>query len=403
MTAKRRLAQPEFIALIAMLFSTIALSIDAMLPALTQMGQQLSPENPENATLVVGVFVMGMGIGTFFAGPLSDAYGRKPIIIFGFAIYTIGALWAGAASDLDGVLMGRFLQGLAVAGPRVAGVALVRDIYSGEKMASIMSFAMTVFALVPAIAPSMGQLIMLGFGWRAIFYSFAIFALVVSLWVGLRQPETNLPEMRRPLSMTSIWSAIKDCFGNRVFRYSVLTQIAVYSGLFSVVSTVQPVYAQTFDRAETFPLFFAASAIISMPASVVNAKLVLKFGMRIMIKTALIGIVFTSAAGLALWIVGLMNVWVFFVWATCLFVSVGFVFGNLNALAMEPLGHIAGMAASISGAVSAVAAALLAMPISLSFDGTPLSLLTGVLIFQTAALLLMIRLGPREAPVELDA
>lgn len=403
MPAKQRLAQPEFIALIAMIFSTIALSIDAMLPALTQMGQQLSPENPENATLVVGVFVMGMGFGTFFAGPLSDAYGRKPVIIIGFAIYTIGALWAGAASDLDGVLMGRFLQGLAVAGPRIAGVALVRDLYSGEKMASIMSFAMTVFALVPAIAPSLGQVIMLGFGWRAIFYSFAIFALIVSLWVGLRQPETNLTDTRRPLSVTSIWAAAKDCFNNRVFRYSVLAQIAVYSALFSIVSTIQPVYAQTFDRAETFPLFFAASAIISMPASVINAKLVLKSGMRIMIKTALIGIVFTSAAGLALWILGFMNVWVFFAWATCVFVSVGFVFGNLNALAMEPLGHIAGMAASISGAVSAVAAAALAMPISLSFDGTPLSLLTGVLVFEVAALFLMIRLGPRDASVELEA
>lgn len=403
MPATRRLAQPEFIALIAMLFSTIALSIDAMLPALTQMGQELSPENPENATLVVGIFVMGMGIGTFFAGPLSDAYGRKPVIIIGFAVYTVGAIWAGAASDLDGVLMGRFLQGLAVAGPRVAGVALVRDLYSGEKMASIMSFAMTVFALVPAIAPSMGQLIMLGFGWRAIFYSFAIFALIASFWVGMRQPETHLPEARRPLSAKAVWSAIKECFGNRVFRFSVLAQIAVYSALFSVVSTIQPVYAQTFDRAETFPLFFAASALISMPASVINAKLVLKFGMRIMIKSALIGIVFTSFAGLALWLIGLMNVWLFFAWATCLFISVGFVFGNLNALAMEPLGHIAGMAASISGAVSAVVSAMLAMPISLSFDGTPLSLLTGVLVFQITALLLMIRLGPREQPIELQA
>lgn len=402
MPATRRLAQPEFIALIAMLFSAIALSIDAMLPALTQMGQQLSPDNPENATLVVTVFVMGMGLGTFFVGPLSDAYGRKPVIIIGFAVYSVGAIWAGAASDLDGVLMGRFLQGIAVAGPRVAGVALVRDLYSGEKMASIMSFAMTVFALVPAIAPSMGQLIMLGFGWRAIFYSFAIFALIVSLWVGLRQPETNLPETRRPLSAKAIWSAIKECFANRVFTYSVLAQIAVYSALFSVVSTVQPVYAETFDRAETFPLFFAASALISMPASVVNAKLVLKFGMRIMIKTALVGIVFTSSAGLALWLMGMMNVWVFFAWATCVFVSVGFVFGNLNALAMEPLGHIAGMAASISGAVSAVVSAMLAMPISLSFDGTPLSLLTGVLVFEIAALLLMIRLGPREQPAELQ-
>lgn len=403
MPAPRRLSQPEFIALIAMLFSTIALSIDAMLPALTEMGQQLSPENPENATLVVTVFVMGMGLGTFFVGPLSDAYGRKPVIIIGFAIYTVGALWAGSAADLEGVLMGRFLQGMAVAGPRVAGVALVRDLYSGEKMASIMSFAMTIFALVPAIAPSMGQLIMLGFDWRAIFYSFAIFALIASLWVGLRQPETNLLETRRPLSISAMLSAIKECFANRVFTYSVLAQIAVYSALFSVVSTIQPVYAETFDRADTFPLFFAASAVISMPASVVNAKLVLRYGMRIMIKSALIGIVIASAAGLTLWLVGLMNVWVFFAWATCTFFSIGFVFGNLNALAMEPLGHIAGMAASISGAVSSVVSAMLAIPISLSFDGTPLSLLSGVLVFEVVALLLMLRLGPRQQPLELQS
>ena len=300
MPVTRRLAQPEFIALIAMLFSTIALSIDAMLPALTEMGQELSPENPERATLVVGVFVMGMGIGTFFAGPLSDAYGRKPVILIGFAFYTLGALWAGSSSDLDGVLMGRFLQGLAIAGPRVACVALVRDLYQGEKMASIMSFAMTVFALVPALAPSLGQLILLGFGWRAIFYAFAIFALFGSLWVGLRQPETLLPEARNKLSVSAVGRAIKECFGNRVFFYSVATQVAVYSALFSLVSTVQPVYAQTFDKAESFPLFFAASALISMPASVINAKLVMRFGMRIMIKSALFGVVITSTLGLSL-------------------------------------------------------------------------------------------------------
>ncbi|MFY0597188.1 MAG: multidrug effflux MFS transporter [Cognatishimia sp.] len=403
MSTKPRLSQPEFIALIAMLFSTIALSIDAMLPALTQMGQQLSPENPENATLVVGIFVIGMGIGTFFAGPLSDAYGRKPVILIGFAIYTIGALWAGSASDLEGVLMGRFLQGLAVAGPRVAAVALVRDLYSGEKMASIMSFAMTVFALVPAVAPALGQFIMLSFGWRAIFYSFAIFAFIVSLWVGVRQPETNQKESRRPLSATSIWSAVKECFANRVFRYSVMTQVVVYAALFSEVSTIQPVYAQTFDSADTFPLFFAASALISMPASAINARLVLKFGMRVMIKSALTGIVLATVIGLALWLTNLMNVWIFCVWVTCVFVSIGFVLGNLNALAMEPLGHVAGMAASISGAISAVLAALLAIPISLSFDGTPLSLIAGVLVFETIALLLMLRLGPREQPAELAA
>ncbi len=403
MSTKPRLGQAEFIALIAMLFSTIALSIDAMLPALTQMGAELSPLEPENATLVVGIFVLGMGVGTFFAGPLSDAYGRKIIILLGFAFYTLGALWAGLATDLEGVLAGRFLQGLAVAGPRIASLAMVRDLYSGEKMASIMSFAMTVFALVPAIAPSMGQAVMNLFGWRAIFFSFAIFALVGSLWLGLRQPETHPREKRKPLSARTIWSALKECFANRVFRFSVATQMMVYSALFSIVSMVQPVYAQTFDMEARFPLFFAASALLSMPASVINGKLVLKFGMRILIKSALIGIAATSTIALALWLSGAMNVWVFFAWTTTLFLSIGFVFGNLNALAMEPLGHIAGMAASISSAVATVGAAAFAMPISLSFDGTPLSLLIGVLVFQMIALMLMLRLGPRVTPAAQQA
>lgn len=395
MTSPRRLSQPEFIALIAMLFSAIALSIDAMLPALTEMGQELSPSAPENASLVVGIFVLGMGIGTFFAGPLSDAYGRKPTILIGFAIYTAGALWAGASADLDGVLMGRFLQGLAVAGPRVASQALIRDLYSGERMAAIISFAMTVFALVPAIAPALGQVIMIGFGWRAIFYAFAIFALVISLWVAIRQPETHPPEARRRISISMMRDGAKACLANRVFRYSVLIQIVVFAALFSLISSIQPIYATTFDMARAFPWFFAASALISMPANILNAKLVVRYGMRKMITWALVGIVTASSLGLLLWVAGLMSVWVFFAWATSIFVSIGFILGNLNALAMEPLGHVAGMAASISGAVSAMAAGALSIPISLSFNGTPLPLLTGVFLFEATALLLMLRLGPR--------
>lgn len=395
MSSPRRLSQPEFIALLAMLFATIAFSIDAMLPALTQIGQELSPSEPENATLVIGIFVLGMGIGTFVAGPLSDAYGRKPIILGGFAIYTVGAVWAGLASDLDQVLMGRFLQGIAVAGPRVAGQALVRDLYSGERMASIISFAMTIFSLVPAIAPALGQVIMLGFGWRAIFYSFAVFALIISLWVGLRQPETHVGDARRPVSFKLIKEGFFACFANRVFRYALLNQIFIFGSLFSMVATIQPVYVQAYDMGARFPLFFAASALIAMPANMVNARLVMRFGMRIMIKSALIGIVASTVIALTLWALGLMNVWVFFAWSTTLFVSIGFTLGNLNALAMEPLGHVAGMAASISGAVSAIAAAALSMPISLSFDGTPLPLLLGVLVFEAIALAAMLRLGPR--------
>lgn len=403
MSTKPKLGQTEFVALIAMLFATIALSIDAMLPALTQMGRELSPTAPENATLVVGIFVLGMGIGTFFAGPLSDAYGRKYIILIGFMIYALGALWAAAASDLEGILAGRFLQGLAVAGPRIAAMAMVRDLYSGKKMASIMSFAMTVFAVVPAIAPSMGQLVMNTYGWRAIFYIFAAFALIVSLWLASRQPETLMRENRTKLSARAISSAVRECFSNRVFRFSVTSQMMVYAALFSSISTVQPIYAQTYDKADQFPLLFAASAILSMPASIINGKLVLRYGMRKLIKASILGVVITTSMTLVLWLLGITSVWLFFFWATTMFISIGFVFGNLNSLAMEPLGHIAGMAASINSAIATIGAAILAIPISLSFEGTPVSLLLGVLMFEFIALLLMMRLGQRDAPIELEA
>ncbi|UZD91995.1 multidrug effflux MFS transporter [Cognatishimia activa] len=403
MSTKPKLGQTEFVALIAMLFATIALSIDAMLPALTQMGRELSPAAPENATLVVGIFVLGMGIGTFFAGPLSDAYGRKYIILIGFMIYALGALWAAAASDLEGILAGRFLQGLAVAGPRIAAMAMVRDLYSGKKMASIMSFAMTVFAVVPAIAPSMGQMVMNTYGWRAIFYIFAAFALIVSLWLASRQPETLMRENRTKLSARAISSAVRECFSNRVFRFSVTSQMMVYAALFSSISTVQPIYAQTYDKADQFPLLFAASAILSMPASIINGKLVLRYGMRKLIKASILGVVITTSMTLVLWLLGITSVWLFFFWATTMFISIGFVFGNLNSLAMEPLGHIAGMAASINSAIATIGAAILAIPISLSFEGTPVSLLMGVLMFEFIALLLMMRLGQRDAPIELEA
>ncbi len=397
MNSPRRIAEPEFIALVAMLFATIAFSIDAMLPALTEICNQLSPNAPENATLIVGIFVLGMGVGTFFTGPLSDAFGRKPVILGGFALYLAGALWAGLSNDLNWILAGRFIQGLAAAGPRIAGVAMVRDLYSGERMASIMSFAMTVFALVPAVAPVIGQAIMIAAGWRAIFFAFAIFGVMVGLWVAFRQPETLKPEDRRPLSISKVWRAVIESFSNRVFSYSVATQTMAYTALFAMISLIQPIYAQSFGIEEKFPLFFAAAALLSIPASIINGRMVLRLGMRKLIKSALIGQILVSTIAISLWYTGNMTVWVFFVWATSLLFSIGFIFGNLNALALEPLGHIAGMASSISSSLATVVSALLAIPISLSFDGTPQALLIGALICWVISLILMLRLGPRPA------
>ena len=194
----RRLSMPEFIALIAMLFATIAFSIDAMLPALPEIAATLTPLDPNKAQLIVTSFVLGMGIGTLFAGPLSDSFGRRNVIVGGAVLYCAAAAIAMVAPSLETVLAARVLQGLGAAGPRVVSLALVRDLYKGREMARVVSFAMMIFTLVPAVAPLAASGIIAAWGWRAIFAAFILFAILAVVWMMLRQPETLPRAARRP-------------------------------------------------------------------------------------------------------------------------------------------------------------------------------------------------------------
>lgn len=393
-----RLSQWEFVPLTAMLFATIAYSIDAMLPALTVMGAELSPLDPERATLAVGIFVLGMGIGTLFAGPLSDSFGRRPIIILGFAIYILAAIGAASANTLEALLGCRLLQGFAVAGPRIVALALVRDLYKGDQMAAVNSYALSIFITVPAVAPLIGQGLMNAYNWRAIFVSFVVFAVVTCAWFALRQPETLPKAKRNPLSFVSLWSACKLCFSDRVFVLSMIALTLTFSVLFGMVSSVQPIYAEAFDAEDSFPLFFAASAVVSIPGNFLNGRFVHRFGMRMMIKWALLLQLGTTMIALAALGAGFMNIWVFFAWMSALMFCMGFIFPNLTALALEPMGQIAGFAAAINGSLSTMGAAMLAIPIGLSFDGTPFALLMSALVLFAVSYGVMRVLGPR--PVE---
>jgi len=392
----KTLHEREFIALVAMLFASVAFSIDAMLPALSIIGEELSPADPSRAALIVGIFVLGMGLGTLFSGPLSDAYGRKALIIWPFVAFIFGSLVCAWAPTLEILLAGRFVQGLAIAGPRISAIAMVRDLYSGPKMAAIMSLTMIVFGLVPAVAPLIGQGIARTAGWQAIFFAMALLGLTLSLWLALRQPETHPVSARRPMRLTSIWEATQYAFSNRVFRYSVAVQTVLYGALFCQISLIQPVFDLYYGKADNFPLYFGAIALLTMSASFVNAKLVGKFGMRKIIQSALImQLIMAGLTTLLFLITGSLPFWLFFVWATSVMFMVGFTFGNLNALSMEPMGQIAGLAASVSGAISTVLSALIAMAISLAFDGTPLAMTAGVFGCVLTAFVLMRVLGPR--------
>ncbi|MFP4303921.1 MAG: multidrug effflux MFS transporter [Rhodosalinus sp.] len=390
-----RQSQPEFVALMAMMFAIIAFSIDAMLPALPEIGRALTPEDVNRAQLVVTVFVLGMGVGTFFTGPLSDALGRKPVIYGGFALYIVTAGIAAVATSLEMLLVARFLQGLGAAAPRIVAVAIVRDLYAGRRMAQIMSFVMMVFTLVPAVAPLIGAGMIALAGWRAIFVAFMLFGLVAPIWMALRLEEPLPREMRRPFRMHALTTAAAEIAMNPMVRLSILVQALVFGQMFSMLVSVQPVFDVTFGRAESFPLWFGVVAVIAGSATLLNALLVMRLGMRFLITVALAAQCVLSGAMIAIILAtppDPLFFALFVIWQTSLFFQVGLTVGNINAMAMEPLGHIAGFASSIIGGLSTVLAVMLAIPVGLMFDGTPLPLATGVFVMGVAALVLMLRL-----------
>ena len=388
----------EFIAMMGMMFATIAFSIDAMLPALPEIAQELTPSDPNRAQLILTSFLFGMGVGTLFAGPLSDALGRKAVIMIGAALYCGGALLAYVAQDLEWILAARVLQGLGAAGPRVVSLAMARDLFSGRAMAQIVSYAMLVFTIFPAIAPLIGAWIILGFGWRAIFLAFLVFSLISVIWLGMRQPETLPRDKRRPLALITLWSGLRETLVHRQMQLSILVQSCVFAGLFGSLSSIQQIFDETFGRAASFPLWFRLIALASAPAGPINGLLVMRLGMRPLIRITLIlqavlalvfALLFASGA------LGDAAFGVYLFWNVTLFVTAAFTIGNLNALALEPLGHIAGMAASVMGAIATVIGALAGAAVGALFNGTPVPLLCAMAVLMTIGAVIMLRM-PRE-------
>ncbi len=375
-------ALPEFIALMAMLSALVAFSIDAMLPALPAIAAELAPGAPNRAQLVVGVFFLSFGLGTLVTGPLSDRYGRRAVLLGGMALYMLGALMAALSQSLTGLLAARALQGLGAAGPRVVSASVIRDLYVGRQMARIMSFIMIVFSLVPAIAPLIGQAIADSFGWRAIFLAFVVFAGGAGTWFLLRQPETLPPEAREPISLRMLGARLGEIASHPTTRLSTLVQMLAFGMLVSTLLMVQPSFEQVFDRAALFPLAFGSIALLATSSGFINARLVMRLGMRAMIRGMLGAQIVLSALMLAVALLrpdGALTFAAYLFWTFSIFFQAGLTMGNLNALALEPMGHIVGTAASAVTAASTVGSLALAVPLGQLFDGTLRPQAAGVL------------------------
>ena len=395
-TAARRLPQGELIALLAFLFATVAFSIDAMLPALPQIAAELSPGDVNRAQLILTSFVAGMGLGTLFAGPISDAIGRKPAMAIGFGIYLAASAAALFAHSLEMLLVIRFVQGLGAAGPRIVGTALVRDMYEGREMARITSFIMMVFMIVPAVAPSIGLAFIHFMGWQGVFGGFLLFGATGFAWFMLRQVETLPQAARRPLEFGTLWAGAREVLSDREIVLCTVVISLGFGQMFALLSSAQQLFADTYGTGEQFPLWFAVMALLAALGTFINARLVMRLGMRRIARGAYaMQIIVSGLFMLALWTDVLppaLRFPAFFLWAVSLFMMAGLTFGNLNALAMQRKGHIAGMTASVVSAVSTLLAVVIAAPVGLAFDGTAMPVAAAAFVCSTLAWLLMGRM-----------
>jgi DHA1 family bicyclomycin/chloramphenicol resistance-like MFS transporter len=372
----------EFVVIIALITSLGALSIDAMLPALPQIGSDLNVTNANDRQLVVSLFFLGNAVGQLLFGPLSDATGRKPAIYWGYALFIVGSLLSLAALNFPMLLFGRLLQGLAMSGPRAVAMAQVRDRYEGRLMARVMSFVMTVTILVPMVAPTLGQTLLLLSGWRSIFGGFALISVITVLWVALRMPETLAPEDRAPFSLQRIVGAIREIVGIRLtLGYTVAA--GLISGAFlGYLNSAQQIFQEQYALGERFPLYFGTIALSIGLASLLNARLVMRFGMRLLARRALLAVLGLSvgALGIALLTGGLPPLWFLMAFLMMAFFCIGILFGNMNALAMEPLGHIAGIGAAVLGALSMLISVPIGVIIGQSYNSTIVPLVAGLAI-----------------------
>lgn len=341
--------------------SLVALAIDMILPALPMIANELNVAQQNQAQYLITAVFAGMIAGKLLFGPLSDAWGRKPAIYIGLCLFIFGAIICYFTSDFLTFILGRTIQGVGVAAPRVVSVALVRDQFQGREMAKIMSFIMMVFILVPAIAPALGQVILTFYDWRMIQGVFIIIGLIALAWFALRQVETLKLENRRPLAFSVIYSAAKEVVTNPVsLGYSIAIGL-VFAGFVGYLVSSQQVYDQIYARGEQFPYYFGALALVIGASSIINARYVVRYGMRKLSIWALLGIVLFSAVAIGLEYLSSepLRFEYFVIYCVMAFFCIGILFGNLNALAMEPLGHIAGIGSAVVGAGSTIISVIL--------------------------------------------
>lgn len=382
----------EQVSLLALMISMVALSIDVMLPALSDISRDLEASDPNKRQYVIAAVFLGLAAGQMFYGPISDSVGRKPAIYFGFGLFLVGCLLSIFAPNFEVMLFGRLLQGLGVAAPRIVSLALIRDQYQGREMARFVSLVMTVFILVPILAPALGQGILFVADWRIIFVVLFALGSATLLWFGIRQEETLEPAKRVRLSFGRIWRAVKEVIQTRAAFGFTLVGGFIFSAFLGYLTVSQQIFQDQYGVGSMFAIYFGVLALAIGTASFVNARLVMRFGMRRLSYIALV--VLTVMSSLFLLYTYLENghppLWTLVGFLMAAFFCIGILFGNFNAMAMEPLGHIAGVAAAVIGSLTTFISMGLGTLIAQLYDGTVLPLVASFAFLGALSLVAMV-------------
>jgi DHA1 family bicyclomycin/chloramphenicol resistance-like MFS transporter len=335
---------------------------------------------------IITAYLLGFGVSQIFYGTISDRYGRRPVLLFGLSVYVLASIGAALSGSFEAMMIARVVQGIGAAATRVLTVSIVRDCYSGRDMARVMSLALIVFLAVPILAPSIGQAILLVAPWRWIFGILTAFGAAVMIWVMFKLPETQHPEDRKPIDVANVSAAFRTTLTSRIGVGYMLAMAFVLGGLFGFINSAQQVFVDVFNVPHLFTIVFAGIALFMAAASLLNSRIVGRLGMRRVSHGALIGYILFTGTHALVALSGHETLLLFALFQGGAMFCFGLIGPNFGALAMDPLGHVAGTASSVQGFVTTVVGALLGFYIGQHFDGTVVPITLGFFLCGLVAL-----------------
>jgi DHA1 family bicyclomycin/chloramphenicol resistance-like MFS transporter len=386
----RQKSEFEFIVIMAALMSLVSLAIDALLPAMSDIGTTIGITDATNNQLLITMIFLGLGFGQLISGPLSDSYGRKPVIYVGFIVFSLASLICIFSTNLEMMIVGRILQGIGLSAPRTISIAMIRDRFSGNYMAKVMSFVVVIFILVPVVAPALGKIMLDSYGWKSIFYGQLLLGFSVMLWLWKRQPETLKLENKRAFELKLLKEGLKEFLKHKNAVIFTLFSGCITGSFMVYLSASQVIFEQQYNLKEEFPFIFAGLALGIGVATFLNGTFVVKLGMLKLV--SIFAIVFTLIPLVYIFLYagkGNPSIYVLVAFFGLQFFAIAFLFGNTRALAMEPIGHIAGIGAAINGFVSTIMAVPIATFIGSFINTTALPLFIGFFVCGVLALLLI--------------